>query len=216
MPGAGINTAIAGHRTTFGGPFLRLGELQKGDRIEVTTTAGLLAYVVERKYTVAPDDLGPLSQTGPSRLTLTTCDPPGSAARRLIVEAGLVHEERKVSRLPELVPVAVPPAADSSLDNPVVGSSEPPPAATPKSPAIPVPGPLPVVPGPAPLPAAPITGPASIVEEPDAEPTEPAEPPVHQPEAPPADPVRNIKRPVVAEGTVAPSATTSWTTTATA
>ena len=47
MPGQAGNVAIAGHRTTHGAPFNRLGQLAPGDSIVVTSTSGQnLTYVV--------------------------------------------------------------------------------------------------------------------------------------------------------------------------
>ena len=40
MPGQLGNSAIAGHRTTYGQPFYRLDELKAGDQIELTTVQG--------------------------------------------------------------------------------------------------------------------------------------------------------------------------------
>ncbi|MGQ0679883.1 MAG: sortase [Actinomycetota bacterium] len=121
MPGAAVNLAIAGHRTTYGGPFLKIGELQTGDRIEVLTKNGLLAYEVARIHRVAPTDLAPLAQSGPARLTLTTCDPPGSATRRLVVEAGLVDASINQSVLPT---AANPTTESNGTEDPVLRSDK--------------------------------------------------------------------------------------------
>ncbi|MGH9103332.1 MAG: class E sortase [Acidimicrobiales bacterium] len=90
MPGQPGNSAIAGHRTTFGGPFYRLDALRPGNEIDVTTRQGSFRYRVRRSLVVAPDDLAVLTQSRASLLTLTTCTPLFSASQRLVVQAYLV------------------------------------------------------------------------------------------------------------------------------
>jgi sortase A len=102
LPGQEGNSAIAGHRTTYGHPFGDLNELAKGDKITVQTVQGTFTYVVDQDpFAVNPNDGDVLlpepdpAQAGHYRatLTLTTCDPPFSAAQRLIVKASLVLPE---------------------------------------------------------------------------------------------------------------------------
>lgn len=90
-PGQAGNVAIAGHRTTNGAPFNRLGELTKGDRVVLTTTSGeRLTYVVSgTPQAVSPSDVAVLNYFGDNRITLTTCTPEFSAAQRLIAVAML-------------------------------------------------------------------------------------------------------------------------------
>ena len=45
LPGEQGNAAIAGHRTTYGAPFNRLGELVDGDELQVTTLKGIIPCV---------------------------------------------------------------------------------------------------------------------------------------------------------------------------
>jgi sortase A len=92
LPGEAGNAAIAGHRTTYGAPFYDLDELAAGDPIFVTTPAGRFRYDVVESTSVLPSEISVLLPTEDDRLTLTTCDPPFSAARRLIVVARLVSE----------------------------------------------------------------------------------------------------------------------------
>jgi sortase A len=87
LPGQPGNIAIAGHRTTYGAPFRHLDDLQPGDELFLATMAGERRYVVEGARRVAPTDVSVLDPTGDDRVTLTTCDPPGSARYRLIVTA---------------------------------------------------------------------------------------------------------------------------------
>ena len=90
MPGEAGNAAIAGHRTTYGGPFYRLDELSVGDPILVTTKAGKFRYEVLESKVVSPSNIEVLDQTKDARLTLTTCNPRFSAAQRLIVVSRLI------------------------------------------------------------------------------------------------------------------------------
>ncbi len=82
------NVAIAGHRTTFGKPFVNIDRLKPGDVIELATPIGGCTYEVSKPpFVVEPRDLSPLDPTSDRLLTLTTCHPKGSAAQRLIVQA---------------------------------------------------------------------------------------------------------------------------------
>ncbi|HVX16672.1 MAG TPA: class E sortase [Acidimicrobiales bacterium] len=86
------NVGIAGHRTTYGKPFHDLQKLHQGDTIVLETPIGQCTYHVNKApFSVRPSDTSVLNTdpAHPSTLTLTTCDPPGSAARRLIVQATL-------------------------------------------------------------------------------------------------------------------------------
>jgi sortase A len=106
LPGQIGNAAIAGHRTTHGAPFYRLNELAKGDRIKITTFAGVFNYEVTKDpFPVQPTDYYVVSNTpGRPTLTLTTCNPRYSAAERLIVKARLLP---KLSAKPILPPKVV-------------------------------------------------------------------------------------------------------------
>lgn len=79
------NTVISGHRTTFGAPFAALDRLTNGDSLTLITTAGRFEFEVSGSASVKPTDLSVIGQDYEGRLTLTTCDPPGSAVRRLVV-----------------------------------------------------------------------------------------------------------------------------------
>ena len=101
LPGQPGNAAIAGHRTTYGAPFYKLDELEPGDDILVTTRQGRFRFEVVESKVVRPTDVSVLDPAPGTRLTLTTCEPRFSAARRLIVVAELA---------PELAPAPAPPA----------------------------------------------------------------------------------------------------------
>jgi sortase A len=89
LPGAGRPFAVAGHRTTYGAPFFSLNRLHRGDLISMTTPYGRFTYRVAKWTVVLPGDTSVLWDRGYD-LVLTTCHPPYSAARRLIVWAMLV------------------------------------------------------------------------------------------------------------------------------
>ncbi len=88
VPGAGEPFAVAGHRTTYGAPFARLDALRPGDAILVETPYARFRYAVVKKTVVKPSDVTVLLDRGYG-LVLTTCTPPYSASRRLVVWATL-------------------------------------------------------------------------------------------------------------------------------
>jgi sortase A len=83
------NVAIAGHRTTYGKPFANLDRLKTGDSIVLETPIGSCTYEVSKPpFTVKPDNLSVVANDPTKRLlTLTTCNPKGSAAQRLVIRA---------------------------------------------------------------------------------------------------------------------------------
>ncbi|MBW8896123.1 MAG: class D sortase, partial [Acidobacteria bacterium] len=86
---------LAGHRDTF---FRGLRNVRSGDRISVTTPAGVIEYVVRGTRIVDPDDVSVLNPTEPQTLTLVTCYPfnyIGSAPRRFIVHAERTSDRRQ-------------------------------------------------------------------------------------------------------------------------
>ena len=89
MPGQPGNSAIAGHRTTYGAPFHRVDELEVGDEIYVATFQGLFRYVVSGTEIVRPSDVEVIEDKGDNRLTLTSCHPKYSARQRIIITATL-------------------------------------------------------------------------------------------------------------------------------
>ena len=119
MPGQPGNAAIAGHRTTYGAPFFRLNELDPGDPILITTRQGRFRYEVSRKLVVRPNDNSVLNSTDDNRLTITTCEPRFSAARRLIVIAVLTGEAA------EAPPVTTPPPTAPPVTTPGATTAAP-------------------------------------------------------------------------------------------
>jgi len=86
LPGQGGPFAVAGHRTTYGAPSMRLGDLRRGDHIVVVTPYARVHYSVAKTTRVRPDDVSVLYDRGYD-LVLTTCHPPYSARQRLVVWA---------------------------------------------------------------------------------------------------------------------------------
>jgi sortase A len=102
------NSAIAGHRTTYGAPFNRIDELAPGDEIHVTGVLGRFTYRVLEPANAYPDQLPTVEAVGvghvivrpsatwvlddfdDSRVTLTACHPKLSSRQRIIVAAELV------------------------------------------------------------------------------------------------------------------------------
>lgn len=95
LPGQKGNSAIAGHRTTYGAPFGDLDQLENGDTIVARTVQGTFEYDVYEMLIVAPSDVAVLEPdpSRPATLTLTTCNPKYSAAQRLVVKAELQFVE---------------------------------------------------------------------------------------------------------------------------
>ncbi|MDP1454848.1 class E sortase, partial [Peribacillus frigoritolerans] len=110
------NSAIAGHRTTYGAPFNRIDELVPGDEIAITTPQGEFTYVVipapgetdQAWWIVDPSQVEVLADAGDNRLTLTACHPKYSAKQRIIVAATLKTEPAQA------VPVAATPDSAAS------------------------------------------------------------------------------------------------------
>lgn len=110
-PGQKGNVVLIGKRTTYGGPFADLAELEPGNRIELGTAAGTHRYVVERVDRLVPDkDEDVVGPTEDNRLTLVTADPPYRAVERLVVVARFDGEA--VGAPLRSVPVGLEPGAD--------------------------------------------------------------------------------------------------------
>lgn len=116
MPGEVGNSAIAGHRTTYGAPFFDLNELAPGDDIFLTNTDGQrFDYKVTSSKVVSPGDTSVLDPTPFAQLTLTTCNPRFSASSRLIVFARLAANEAPLPPPPTTVAPATPPHQATAL-----------------------------------------------------------------------------------------------------
>ena len=77
FPGQAGNSAIAGHRTTYGAPFSNVDKLKPGDKIVITTIQGRFTYAVQKVFIVLPDAVWVLrtAKDHPNTLTLTACHP---------------------------------------------------------------------------------------------------------------------------------------------
>jgi sortase A len=97
------NVSVAGHRTTYGRPFADLDLLHPGDEITLETPIGSCRYSVMAApqgrnalddkgaaFVVDPTDTSVVSPSNTAILTLTTCHPKGSAAKRLVIQAALI------------------------------------------------------------------------------------------------------------------------------
>lgn len=150
LPGQLGNTAVAGHRTTYGAPFYDIDDLEAGDEVVVDTPyggpgngPGHFVYRVTGSEVVGPNDIDVIATTDPgvATLTLVTCDPVRTARNRLIVYATL---DLTVSDAPgapvildALAPVELPAddASTSVVASAVNAGSAPTPSLAPSVPA---------------------------------------------------------------------------------
>ena len=95
LPGQLGNSAIAGHRTTYGQPFRNVDKLAAGDEIRVTTLSGVYVYRVTGQEIVSPSDYQVVATTDPTRanLTLTSCHPVFTARERIVIFSELAYAE---------------------------------------------------------------------------------------------------------------------------
>jgi sortase A len=92
LPGQYGNSAIAGHRTTYGAPFYDLDHLKPGDEIQVfTKLGGAYVYIVTGSEVVSPTDYHVITDSDPTKATITlvTCTPLRTAKERLVVHGTL-------------------------------------------------------------------------------------------------------------------------------
>lgn len=103
LPGQAGNVAIAGHRTTYGRPFNRLDQMKPGDIALLQTPFAIYTYTVvppfdghANPWPVDPSDVRVVaapSDPNAHWLTLTTCNPKGSARQRLILRLTLTKTQ---------------------------------------------------------------------------------------------------------------------------
>lgn len=98
LPGQHGNAVIAGRRTTYGGPFLHLDQLNIGDVIHTTTPFGRFTYRVRDVQVLRAGAADLLGATMTDNLTLTTSAPVYRATKRLVVVARL---DGKMSKYPD-------------------------------------------------------------------------------------------------------------------
>jgi sortase A len=108
-PCAQGNVGIAGHRTTYGRPFNRLDQMRAGDRVTLITPIGTCVYEVvppfgghKNPFIVSPSDTLVVSQIGNLAtghwLTLTSCNPPGSDAQRIVLRLKMISSTVRVAQ----------------------------------------------------------------------------------------------------------------------
>lgn len=94
LPGQRGTVGIAGHRTTYGAPFRRIDEIERGDEIVVEMPYARFVYRFERSRIVDPSQVGVVRDVERDRLVLTACHPLYSAAERYVVFARQVEVHR--------------------------------------------------------------------------------------------------------------------------
>ena len=106
LPGEVGNVGIAGHRTTFLRPFNRLDEMKPGDLVTLETPFAVYTYKAvapfgghANPWVVTPNDFTVVSQGTGHLLTLTTCNPKGSARQRLVLRLSLVGSKLKDTKV---------------------------------------------------------------------------------------------------------------------
>jgi len=97
LPGTLGNAAIAGHRTTYLHPFWGVDKMKPGAVIIIQTLAGTFVYKMTKQLIVKPTDVWVVDNTPDAELTLTACNPKGSAEQRIVIKATL--EVGKSSRV---------------------------------------------------------------------------------------------------------------------
>lgn len=94
LPGERDNSVLSGHRDTV---FRKLGDVGKGDLLEVTTKAGTFTYKVRKVRIVDADDRTVIVPTPRPTLTVSTCYPfdyIGDAPERYILVADLIESKQ--------------------------------------------------------------------------------------------------------------------------
>jgi len=92
--GVRFKVGIAGHRTTYGAPFRRIDETERGDEIVVEMPYARFVYRFERSRIVDPSQVDVVRDVERDRLVLTACHPLYSAAERYVVFARQVEVHR--------------------------------------------------------------------------------------------------------------------------
>jgi sortase A len=93
LPGLGRTVGIAGHRTTFGAPFRKIDQLERGDAIVLELPYGTFRYRVFEHEIVDSDDWSVIRNRGFDTVMLSACHPLYSASQRWIVYGRLVDVE---------------------------------------------------------------------------------------------------------------------------
>jgi sortase A len=91
LPGQRGTVAVAGHRTTYGAPFRKLNDVERGDRIVFELPYGTFVYRVDKTQVVDDSALWVTRPVGHPQLVLTACHPLYSAAQRIVAFARLTE-----------------------------------------------------------------------------------------------------------------------------
>ncbi len=127
MPGGWGNFSVAGHRTTYGKPFSRIEQIEVGDAIVIRTENTWYIYRVTGTQIVRPTAIRVIAPvpnhpgTAPNGryLTMTTCHPKYSAARRYVVHAVLDYWMPSDAGYPKEL---IPPSSDARTSKPTGGA----------------------------------------------------------------------------------------------
>lgn len=90
LPGEPDNVVLSAHRDTI---FRRLGELKKGDVLQVSTKQGVFVYKITKTWVTDANDRSVIVSHDNAVMTLTTCYPfsfIGSAPQRFVVQSELI------------------------------------------------------------------------------------------------------------------------------
>jgi sortase A len=129
LPGQLGNTAVAGHRTTYGAPFFDVDQLEAGDELIFTMVNGdRFVYLVTFTEVVPASQYSVVSTTDPNiaEATLTSCDPKYTARDRIVVHSVLDPERSSIVGIPTFYQLDTPTADDEPIpgDDPVLSSDE--------------------------------------------------------------------------------------------
>jgi sortase A len=128
LPGQLGNAAIAGHRTTYGAPFINVDRLQPGDEIIATLLNGdRFVYEVTFVEVVEASDYRVVTTSDPNiaELTLTSCHPKYTAQKRIVVHSVLNPDKSSNVGFPtfyQLEPEPEP--AEITADDPVLDADD--------------------------------------------------------------------------------------------
>ncbi|MET3728470.1 sortase A [Fictibacillus halophilus] len=93
LPGEHDNSVLSGHRDTV---FRKLGEVGKGDKLVVETSAGTFTYKIRQVRIVDKDDRTVIVPKPRATLTVSTCYPfdfIGASPQRYILVADLISQK---------------------------------------------------------------------------------------------------------------------------
>jgi sortase A len=128
LPGQLGNTAVAGHRTTYGAPFFDIDQLEAGDELIFTMVNGdRFVYLVTFSEVVSASDYGVVTTTDPNiaEATLTSCHPKYTARDRIVVHSVLDPERSSKVGIPTFYELDTPSEPDDAAltgDDPVLST----------------------------------------------------------------------------------------------